>query len=104
MIEILKALPEDHQRLTEISFASKRHWGYPEAWIQLWKDDLTIHPDHFQKFEIFKLVENSIIIGFSALSIRVKEVEVEHLWVVPEKIGKGFGRRLLEFSLAQTTQ
>mgnify|MGYP003337409735 CR=1 FL=1 len=42
---ILRAQPEDHQVLTEIAHAAKRHWGYPESWIEEWRYFLTVLPE-----------------------------------------------------------
>ena len=41
-IEIRRAHPEEADTLTEIAHAAKRHWKYPESWIQQWQTDLTI--------------------------------------------------------------
>ena len=30
--------------LTRIAYASKRYWGYPEEYIELWHEDLTVTP------------------------------------------------------------
>jgi hypothetical protein len=32
-MQILRANPDDAATLTEIAFAAKRHWGYPELWM-----------------------------------------------------------------------
>ncbi len=34
--DILRGKPEHASALTEITLAAKRHWDYPEKWIQLW--------------------------------------------------------------------
>jgi GNAT superfamily N-acetyltransferase len=43
-MEILRADPADADALTEIAHAAKRHWGYPEHWIESWRDILTMRP------------------------------------------------------------
>lgn len=43
-IAIWRALPAEASILTDIAFAAKRHWGYPEAWIAQWRSALTITP------------------------------------------------------------
>ncbi len=45
MIEIRRAVPEDAGKLTEIAIAAKRHWDYPERWIQIWIPQLTFKPE-----------------------------------------------------------
>jgi hypothetical protein len=39
--------------LTAIAFAAKRHWGYPEAWIDLWTDELTVDGRYVEENWVF---------------------------------------------------
>ena len=41
-IQIRRADPDEAPVLTELAHAAKRHWGYPESWIENWQADLTI--------------------------------------------------------------
>ena len=36
-----RAIPK---ALTQIALAAKRHWGYPERWIEIWSSQLTFSP------------------------------------------------------------
>ena len=51
-MQILRARPNDPATLTEIAFAAKRHWGYPERWIASWTDLLTLQPESIAEQEI----------------------------------------------------
>ena len=46
-MQILRAKAEDAAKLTEIAFSAKRHWGYPEQWIENWRHVLTIQPEFY---------------------------------------------------------
>lgn len=35
-ILIRRVLPEEAAQLSRIALAAKRHWGYPERWIEAW--------------------------------------------------------------------
>jgi len=39
-ITLFQADTSDAPFLTQISFASKRHWQYPEEWIEKWREVL----------------------------------------------------------------
>lgn len=39
--------------LTRISFASKKHWVYPQEYFTAWKNELTISPDYIEKNTLF---------------------------------------------------
>ena len=45
------AKPEHANVLTEIAISAKRHWNYPEAWIQHWIPSLTISEEYISQNE-----------------------------------------------------
>lgn len=96
MMTIRHAEPEEAARLTEIAFAAKRHWGYPESWIEAWRKELTITPDFIERHRVFAATDNGIPMGFYAVVTSGDSTKLEHLWVWPELIGKGLGRQLLK--------
>tara|TARA_R110002096_G_scaffold83137_1_gene193059 strand:- start:33 stop:485 length:453 start_codon:yes stop_codon:yes gene_type:complete len=93
---IQKALLEDAATLTAIAFASKRHWDYPETWIQSWANALTISEKDLRNQLIYKAVYTEKTIGFYALKIEKHEAELTALWVLPEAMECGIGRTLFE--------
>ncbi|MEW6210015.1 MAG: GNAT family N-acetyltransferase [Acidobacteriota bacterium] len=100
-LEIQKAAPEDAPDLTLLAHAAKRHWGYPEKWIALWRDDLTLTPDFISDNEVFAARRGEELIGFYALTIEDGKAELEHLWVSPDQIGQGAGRILFEHAMSR---
>jgi GNAT superfamily N-acetyltransferase len=98
-VEILRARRDDAEALTRVSFAAKRHWGYPESWIERWQESLTITPDFIHHNEVYAAVVEEGVIGFYALSGEGSEMELEHLWVLPEFIGTGVGRALFDHAV-----
>ena len=107
MTRIRKAVAADSQVLTEIAHNAKRYWGYPESWIEHWKEDLTITPELISSCEVYvagsepESAEEDVaatdpqIDGFYAIGIRGEKAELEHMWVKPECIGSGIGKELL---------
>jgi GNAT superfamily N-acetyltransferase len=93
-IQIRRASPDEAALLTEIAHAAKRHWGYPENWIQHWKADLTITPEFIANNEVYVAVKGEEIAGCCALAINESVAELEHMWIRPEQIGTGVGRAL----------
>ena len=93
---IRRAEPVEAETLTEISHAAKRHWGYPERWIERWRETLTITPEFVRRNEIYLAEEDGAVVGFYALIMEGEEAELEHMWVRPERIGTGLGRELME--------
>lgn len=82
--------------LSDIAFRSKAYWGYSEDFMRACRAELTYGPGDLECM-YFALVEDPGIVGFYALDrISADEVELDALFVVPEAIGRGYGRALVE--------
>ncbi len=97
-IEIRRSTPEEAHVLTDIAHAAKRHWNYPEGWIQQWQADLTITPEFITNSEFYVAVAEGEIAGCCALVIKGPLAEVEHMWVKPQSMGSGVGRALFDYA------
>lgn len=94
-MEIRKAIAKDIPELNRVSIASKKHWGYPDEWIANWLDELTLTPEKFVRQNILVGELNGEIIGFCSITESESEYEILHLWVVPQFIGQGYGKKIL---------
>ena len=105
-MNIQPALSADAQKLTQIAFAAKRHWGYPEEYYQAWKNELTITGAYIRNNKVFKYLLNKEIIGFYSLVFNPKGFKsgdvyiekgywLEHIFILPEHHRKGFGREMI---------
>ena len=92
---IARARPADAPALTHIAHTSKRHWGYPERWIELWRDALTITPEYISAEPVFAARVNGEPCGFYGLLHKPDELWLEHLWVLPAHMGRGIGGALV---------
>jgi GNAT superfamily N-acetyltransferase len=101
MIEIVRATPADASRLTEIAFAAKRHWGYPERWIQRWRDILTMRPEFIGANVAYCAMEDGGAVGFYLLTTENDGMHLDHLWILPRAMGRGIGRALFEHAVEQ---
>ncbi|CAN5723714.1 GNAT family N-acetyltransferase [soil metagenome] len=80
--------------MTQIAHDAKRHWGYPEHWIQHWQEDLTISSEFISNNQVYVAESEGEIIGFYALVGGAEQAELEHMWVAPKHIGTGVGKEL----------
>lgn len=100
--KITRATPDQAETLTQIAFAAKRHWGYPERWIQIWSPILTISPEFIEQYETYGAYLKEELAGFCAISIIEDDrASVEHMWVLPEYMGKGVGAELFRHMLSR---
>lgn len=98
-LPIRRARPEEADRLTALAFAAKGHWGYPDHWLEAWRDDLTFTPAFVAAHPVYVAVdeEDAPVACYALLpSGGSGEVELEHFWVHPDAMGRGLGRRLFE--------
>ncbi|HEV2904994.1 MAG TPA: GNAT family N-acetyltransferase [Pyrinomonadaceae bacterium] len=103
-IEIRRAHAEEADTLTEIAHAAKRHWNYPESWIQQWQTDLTITREFITTNEVFAATINGEIAGCCALVVTDSFAEIEHMWIRPEQMSSGVGRALFEHAKARAVE
>lgn len=99
-LEIRRASPADAATLTRIAHAAKRHWGYSDSLIELWKADLTVTVEFLNAHPVYAAVHGEQIVGFYALSREDGVFELEHMWVDPAHMGAGIGRRLFDHAVA----
>ena len=100
-IRIRRARRSEARSLTRIAHAAKRHWGYPDRLIRLWKAELTLTPDLVDRQPVYCAVCGSRVLGFYALSGRSATPELEHMWVRPKHMASGVGRSLFTHLLRQ---
>ena len=99
-MNIRRARESDAAELTRIAHEAKRHWGYPERWIELWRDDLTLTPEFIAGNEVYLAEDGGEALGCCALVAGTPSWALEHFWVRPAAMGKGLGRRLFEHARA----
>lgn len=93
------AIKTDLPILNQISVRSKSHWGYPQDWIENWKEDLKVTEKDLQEQTITVGELDNRLAGFCAIQEFPDRYEIMHTWLLPEFMGKGFGKRLLEVAL-----
>lgn len=99
-MKIRRAQESDAVVLTRIAHESKRHWGYPECWIELWRNDLTITPEFIAGNEVYLAEDGNEALGCYGLTSGTPNWTLEHFWVRPAAMGRGVGRRLFEHARA----
>ena len=93
---IVKAVLSDKEKLTEIALKSKAFWGYSNAQIESWRDDLTITTKMFKDWNIYKYLVGNEIAGFYILNrANIRTSFLEFLFILPTYIKQGIGKELL---------
>lgn len=89
-IEIRGAREDEAAALSDIRVRSKGHWGYSRETLEAWRPAMVVSIDYIRSATVRSLLVDGGLVGFYAL--KKEEGMLDHLWLIPEVIGKGLGR------------
>ncbi len=92
-IAIRAAREDEAELLSEIAIRAKGYWGYDQAFLDACRAELTFTPGEIAARRIVVAESAQQVLGFYSLDGEAPEGELGNLWVVPESIGTGLGRR-----------
>jgi GNAT superfamily N-acetyltransferase len=100
LVTIRPAVSADAEALTALALAGKGHWGYPESWLEAWRESLTITPAYLAA-NVVLCAEDAPgrIVGFYSLEREGAHLRLENLFLAPSHIGGGLGRQLFEHAV-----
>lgn len=81
--------------LTELALRSKGHWGYDAAFLDACRDELTMRDDELAARRTVVAEANGRIAGFRTLDGEPPVGVLGMMFVDPDLIGHGVGRRLV---------
>jgi N-acetylglutamate synthase-like GNAT family acetyltransferase len=95
-------LPAEAGDLSKLAFRSKAHWGYSDQFMQACLEELTIGESYIINNPVFAIEIEAGVIGFYALEqVSASEAELGCMFIEPDFIGKGYGRRLMDHAKQQ---
>ena len=102
---IIKAELTDHTVLSIITKASKAYWGYSHQQMELWDEELTITHGYIKQNIVYKYLQNEIPVAYySMIKQSEKVIKMDNLFVLPDWIGKGIGKIMLDHSLVDAKE
>jgi GNAT superfamily N-acetyltransferase len=97
--QLRQAAPGEAAALTDLARRSKRHWGYDDAFIDAVRAELTVSEEQISGGRVFVLERERRIIGFYGLHRDPPTADLTWMFVDPDTIGRGHGRRLWEHAV-----
>ncbi|HKC77496.1 MAG TPA: GNAT family N-acetyltransferase, partial [Gaiellaceae bacterium] len=95
VVTLRAARAEEHERLRELTFRSKAHWGYDHELVRRWTDGLEFD----FPCDRWAAEADGALVAWAALTVPQDGVAVlDHLWVDPARIGQGLGGRLFRLA------
>ncbi len=95
MTSVRPARPSEVNALSALALRSKAHWEYSREELAVFRTELTISPEDAETHRAHVLEQGGQIVGFYTLTPRGKGVvELEHIFIEPSHLRKGFGSLL----------
>ena len=99
-MQIRAANRTDVDQLNTIAMQAKAHWGYTADQLEKWRNSLSTDPQSIEKWPTFVAEDQGNAIGFAQINPDLEVWELISLFVLPDHIGRGIGRALLEEAIA----
>ena len=100
---IRRARPDEAAALTALATRAKAHWGYDAAFMERVRDAMSLSPADVEADGVWVLEDGAgRMLGFHRV-IAGDPAEIEDLWVDPDAMGAGHGRRLFEHAVGVAT-
>ena len=95
VVTVRAARAADEERLRELTFESKAHWGYDRDLVRSWADGLSFPGD----CERWVAEADGELLAWAGLTPPADGIAVlDHLWVDPAAMGRGLGSRLFRLT------
>jgi GNAT superfamily N-acetyltransferase len=104
MLTFRRAAPDDSRRLSELTFASKAHWGYDEAFMELARRDLVVTPEYLQTTECWVADQDGQVAGWFSFVDVPGSLLLDNFFLLPGHIGSGLGRQMWEQALTRAAE
>jgi N-acetylglutamate synthase-like GNAT family acetyltransferase len=84
--------------LRDTLISSKGYWGYSQELLEKWRSNLKFEEEYIASNTVKLILKGSEVIGFFAIvkGEGNRPNELDHLWLLPESIGRGYGNRVFE--------
>jgi N-acetylglutamate synthase-like GNAT family acetyltransferase len=93
---IRRATESEAPFLTELALRSKGVWDYDQDFLRDCRADLTVTPEFVTSNEVFVIEDEGKAVGFYSLErLSDTEMELVHLYIEPDAIGRSHGKQLL---------
>ncbi len=104
MLKIRRAKMRESEILTDIAARSEAYWGYDSTFMENFKSLYKVTEEFIRNNPTFVIEEDENIRGFYGVLMGEKETSLEHLYIDPESIGKGYGKLLWEHMVKNCKQ
>jgi GNAT superfamily N-acetyltransferase len=99
-----RARPGEADGLRELAHRSKAYWPYSPEFLEAVRPMLQLSPQDVEAQQVWVMEMGERVAGWHRVTFPGPRAELEDLWLEPELIGTGLGRRLFEHARAVAQQ
>ena len=103
-MNIRAAAPSEVEVLDQIAFIAKAHWGYRDTQMSAWASELLTSKESISSNPTFVAELDGTVVGFAQLDYSGDSMNLVSLFVLPQHMGKGAGRSLLQEAVKATAK
>ena len=104
MLTFRRAVPDDSRRLSELTFASKAHWGYDEAFMEVARPELVVTREYLEANECWVADDDGQVVGWFSLVDVPGSLLLDNFFLLPGHIGSGLGRPMWVQALTRAAE
>ena len=97
---IRRAIPDEASDLNELTGRSVLSWGYDPEFLNWGSDAIRVTREFIASSPVYVLEEAGCIVGYYGLLGEPPEMTLDKLFVEPDHIGTGCGKRLWRHAVA----
>lgn len=97
---IRRATPGEARCLNELTGRSVLHWGYEPEFLDWEPEAITVTPEFITSSPVYVLEEDGRVVGYYGLLGDPPQMVFDKLFVEPDRIGSGCGKRLWQHAVA----
>lgn len=95
MLNFIDAEAKHAELLRDILITSKGYWGYSQEQLEEWRSNLKFGEEYIARNTVKLIFKDKEVIGFFTI-VKGDNEELDHLWLLPKFIGKGYGNLVFE--------
>ncbi|EIK42907.1 acetyltransferase, GNAT family [Cellvibrio sp. BR] len=100
MLNFIDAEVKDTDLLRDTLITSKGYWGYSQEQLEEWRSNLRFEEKYISRNTVKLILKDKDVIGFFAI-VKGDSDELDHFWLLPKAIGKGYGNLVFEQILSE---
>lgn len=90
LLNFIDAEAKHTELLRDTLITSKGYWGYSQEQLEQWRSNLRFEAEYIVRNTVKLILKDKELIGFFAI-VKGDRNELDHLWLLPKAIGKGYG-------------